>query len=103
MIETGDWTIPDLIEYFVSVQHTLQPIEIERLQLTPAFPQEATIEQDKDGNGTPKKGPKLKASDLYEPLDVFKDLGLPIIDWRSKDGTHKWRPNSEEGTPDMVY
>jgi hypothetical protein len=24
-------------------------------------------------------------------------LGLPIIDWRGKDGKHKWRSSSEEG------
>jgi hypothetical protein len=102
MIKTGDWTIPDLIKYLVSVQSTLQPIEIERLRLTPAFPEETTAQQDKNENGAPKKVPKFKASDLYEPLDVFRNLGLPIIDWRGKDGKHKWRSNSEEGAPDTV-
>ena len=102
MIKTGDWTIPDLIRYLVSVQSTLQPIEIERLQLTPAFPEEPTVGQDKDGDGTPKKVPKFKASDLYEPLDVFRNLGLPIIDWQGKDGKHKWRSNSEEGMPGIT-
>ena len=98
MIKTGDWTIPDLIKYLVSVQSTLQPIEIERLRLTPAFPEEATAEQNQNEDGTLKKVPKFKASDLYEPLDVFRSLGLPIIDWRGKDAKHKWRSNSEEGT-----
>jgi len=102
MIKTGDWTIPDLIKYLVSVQSTLQSIEIERLRLTPAFPEEATVGQDKDGDSAPNKVPKFKASDLYEPIDVFKSLGLPIIDWQGKDGRHKWRSNSEEGTPDIV-
>jgi hypothetical protein len=37
---------------------------------------------------------------LYEPLDAFRNLGLPIIDWQGKDGKHRWRSNSEEGTPD---
>lgn len=102
MIKTGDWTIPDLMKYLVSVQSTLQPIEIERLRLTPAFPEEAIAEQNRNKDGTPKKVPKLKASDLYEPLDVFRSLGLPIIDWRSNDGKHKWRSTSEEGAPDAV-
>ena len=102
MIKTGDWTIPDLIKYLVSVQTTLQPIEIERLRLTPAFPEEATVGHNKNGDGTPKKAPKFKASDLYEPLDVFKDLGLPIIDWQGKDGKNRWRSNSEEGTSDIA-
>lgn len=98
MIKTGDWTIPELIKYLVSVQSTLQSIEIERLRLTPAFPEEATAEQNQNEDGTPRKVPKFRASDLYEPLDVFRNLGLPIIDWRGKDAKHKWRSNSEEGT-----
>ncbi|KAF9644423.1 hypothetical protein BDM02DRAFT_3272450 [Thelephora ganbajun] len=96
MIKTGDWTIPDLIKYLVSVQSTLQPLEIERLRLTPAFPEEATARQNKDEDGTPKKVPKFKASDLYEPSDVFRSLGLPVIDWQGKDDKHKWKSNSEE-------
>lgn len=102
MIKTGDWTIPDLIKYLVSVQSTLQPIEIERLRLTPAFPEEAAVEQSKNGDETPRKVPKFKASDLYEPLEVFRSLGLPIIDWRGKDGNCKWRSSSEEGAPDII-
>jgi len=102
MIKTGDWTIPDLIKYLVSVKSTLQQIEIDRLRLTPAFPEEATAGQNMNEGGTLVKAPKFKASDLYEPLDVFRSLGLPIIDWRGKDSKHKWRSNSEEGTPDTV-
>jgi len=102
MIKTGDWTTPDLIKYLVSVQSTLQSMEIERLRLTPAFPEEAAVEQSKNEDGTPKKVPKFRASDLYEPLDVFRSLGLPIIDWRGKDGKHRWRSSSEEGRHDMA-
>ena len=97
MIETGDWTIPDLIKYLVSVQSTLQPIEMEKLRFTPAFPEEVTAEQNLGQDGAPMKVPKFKASDLYEPLDVFRNLGLPIIDWRRKSGKHKWKPSSREG------
>ena len=102
MIETGDWAIPDLVQYFISVQHMLQPIEIEKLQLAPAFLEEAITKQDKDGDGILKNFPRLKASDLYEPLDVFRDLGLPIIEWKSKDGIHEWWPNSKEGILNTV-
>jgi hypothetical protein len=103
MIKTGDWAILDLIKYLVSVQSTLQPIEIDRLRLTPAFPGETTTEQHQTKEGTTKKVPKFKASELYEPLDVFRSLGLPIIDWRGKDGRHKWKSNSKEGTLDVVW
>ena len=102
MIKTGDWTIPDLIKYLVSVKSTLQQIEIDRLRLTHAFPEEATAGQNRNEGGTLIKVPKFKASDLYEPFNVFRSLGLPIIDWRGKDGKHKWKPNSEEGWHDMV-
>ena len=105
MVETGDWTIPDLINYLVSVQHTLQPDEIEQLRDNTVFPEEAATEQNKnkDEDGAPKEVSKLKASDLYEPLDVFRDLGLRIINWRGKDCRHEWRSNSKEGTRDTVY
>ena len=99
MVETGEWiTPPDLIKYLVSVQSTLQLEEIKELRVTPAFPEEAITEQNQNQDRTPMKVPRLKASDLYEPLDVFRSLGLPIIDWRGKDGKHKWRSSSEEGT-----
>lgn len=100
MIETGDWTIPDLIKYLASIVHTLQPTELRRLRRIPAFLKEATTEH---SGGTPKKVPKFKAGDLYEPLDTFRDLGLPIIDWRGKDGQHEWKPDSKEGTPTTVW
>ena len=95
MAETGDWTIPKLISYLVSLQ--LQPTEIESLQENPAFPKEPTTEQNMNEGGTLKKIPKFKVSDLYEPLDVFRNLGLPIINWHGKGNRHEWESNSKEG------
>ncbi|KAI1790758.1 hypothetical protein LXA43DRAFT_921512 [Ganoderma leucocontextum] len=90
MIKTGDWTIADLIKYLVAVQTTLTPVEFERLTMTSAFPRERRQDEMLPENGKP---PRQKASDLYEPLDVFRELKLPVIDW----GTHpKWRNSSEE-------
>ncbi|KAJ3549086.1 hypothetical protein NM688_g5219 [Phlebia brevispora] len=90
MIKTGDWSIADLIKYLVAVQSTLAPEEIERLRLTPAFPKESkgVVEA-----GDKAKVARYKASELYEPLDVFRDLGLPVIDWGTKT---KWRGLSDE-------
>ncbi|OBZ66504.1 hypothetical protein A0H81_13686 [Grifola frondosa] len=90
MIKTGDWTIAELIKYLVAVQTTLTPVEFNRLQMTSAFPKEQSA-----GSEAPEKQTVLryKASELYEPLDVFRELHLPVIDW----GIHpKWRGNSEE-------
>ena len=98
MIKTGDWTIPDLVKYLVSVQSALQTIEIKGLRLSFAFSEKGTAEQfrdEKSEDGTPKEDPMLRAPELYEPLEVFRSLGLLIIDRRGKDGKHKWRSNSE--------
>ena len=100
MVETGNWTVPDLINYLVSIHSKLKPVEFEQLRDNPAFPEEATADGNEDG--TPKKNRKLKASDLYEPLDVFRTLGLPIIDWRGKGGKHEWKSDSKGGTPGVV-
>ena len=102
MVGPGNWAIPDLIEYLVSIQSTLQPAEIETLRDNPAFLEEATAEQNRNGGGTPRELPKLKPSNLYKPSDVFRSLGLPIIDWRGSNGGLKWRSSSKEGTPDTV-
>ena len=100
MAKTGDWTIPKLISYLVSLQ--LQPTEIERLRENPAFPKEPTTEQDIDEDGTLNKIPKFKVSDLYEPLDVFRNLGLPIINWHGRSNRHEWESNSKEGMSNEV-
>ena len=102
MVETGNWTVPDLINYLVSIHSKLKPVEFERLRDNPAFPEEATAEGNGNEDGTPKEIRKLKASDLYEPLDVFRALGLPTIEWRGRGGKHEWRPESKGGTPGVV-
>ncbi|KAI0822620.1 hypothetical protein BC628DRAFT_1388241 [Trametes gibbosa] len=90
MIKTGDWTIAELIKYLVAVQATLTDVEFERLQMTSAFLRERLTDEKLPENG---KLPRGRAGELYEPLDVFRELKLPVIDW----GTHpKWRSGSEE-------
>ncbi|CAL1709408.1 unnamed protein product [Somion occarium] len=87
MIKTGDWSTSELVKYLVAVQSTLSWEELERLRLTAAFPMEAGAATDKG------KIPRGKASELYEPVDSLRELGLPILDWGTKT---KWRPNSDE-------
>ena len=90
MIKTGDWSIADLTKYLVAVQSTLSKDELERLRITAAFPKEGT---DKGTNGEQTKPSRFKASDLYEPIDIFREMGLPVIDWHAKS----WKGSSEEG------
>lgn len=93
MVKTGDWTIADLTKYLVSVQSTLTPSEIERLRLTAAFPKAQKTTDPAPAPGQ-KKVSRHRASDLYEPLEIFRELGLPLIDWGTQ---HKWKASSEEG------
>lgn len=96
MIKTGDWTIFDLVKYLVSIQSTLSPQELERLQQTSAFTKEGTgKEQSESASSTPgRKVQRYKAMDLYEPAEIFRELGLPIIDWGVDN---RWKPSSDEG------
>lgn len=89
MIKTNEWTVADLIKYLVAVRSTLTSEEWARLQLTRAFSRESNITSEPG-----QKQPKYQAKELYEPQDVFRQLGLPLIDWGAD---RKWRSNSEEG------
>jgi hypothetical protein len=90
MIKTGDWTIADLTKYLASVQSTLTPIEIDRLKATAVFTKEGASTNLPKG----QKPARCRAGDLYEPLDIHRQLQLPLIDWGVQT---KWRGTSEEG------
>jgi hypothetical protein len=93
MIKTGDWTTFDLVKYLVSIQSTLSPQEVERLRQTSAFPKEGA-EKEQSAAGTSRKVKRHRAMDLYEPIDTFRELGLPVMDWGADN---RWRPTSDEG------
>lgn len=93
MIKTGDWSIVDLIKYLVAVQSTLSEDELSRLKMTAAFPKEPQANSNTATDGVTKPE-RARANQLYEPLDTFRKLGLPLIDWGSQN---KWRPSSDEG------
>ena len=90
MIKTNEWTVADLAKYLVSVQSTLSAEEWARLKVTSAFFREMKDEESVNG----QKQSRYKAQDLYEPLDVFRKMGLPVIDWGKQS---KWRSSSDEG------
>lgn len=94
MVKTNEWTSNDLIHYLVSVKNDLKEEETRRLRLTAAFPKERS---GAELDGQSKQ--RLRADQLYEPLPVLRQLGLPLIDW----GTHKWRNNSEEGKRSLTF
>ena len=99
MLDDSDWTIPDLIKYLASIQSTLHPTILMGLRHLPAFHEEATAEPTL---GIPKKVKKYRACDLYEPLEIFRQLGLPVIDWQGKHGKYRWRAGSDEGISNIL-
>jgi Protein of unknown function (DUF3684) len=93
MVETGDWTTYDLVNYLVSIQPTLTSQEFEHLRLISAFPKE-NAGSEQSAAGASQKVQRYKAKDLYEPNDLFRELGLPIIDWGADN---QWDPKSNNG------
>jgi hypothetical protein len=93
MMETEYWTTFDLVKYLVTVRSTLTDPEMGHLNETPAFPKEGA-EKEQSAAGTSPKVQRYRAKDLYEPIDIFRELGLPIIDWGANN---QWRPESDEG------
>jgi hypothetical protein len=83
----------DLVKYLVSVRSTLTVPEMGRLSETPAFAKEGAGKERSAAETSPKVQ-RYRAKDLYEPIDIFRELGLPIIDWGANN---QWRPKSDEG------
>ena len=93
MIVTGDWTAFDLVKYLVSIRSTLTVPEMGHLSETRAFPKEGAGKE-RSAVRTSPKVQRYRANYLYEPTDIFRELGLPIIDWGANN---EWRPESNEG------
>ena len=87
MVKTGGWTIPDLVKYLA--KQAMPDEEMIRIFQTPAFPKQ--LYSDILSDQEPPQ--RFQASELYEPLDAFRELKLPVIDW----GTTRWRSSSEGG------
>lgn len=77
------WNHVDLIRYLASVREDIPANDIQRLKGTSICTAES---------GTISNGTRYKISELYEPKDVFRALGLPIIEWPGI-----YNSNSNEG------
>lgn len=67
------WSHVDLIKYLVSVWDDVPSRDRERLMSTPVCPAEVVT-------GKPS-GERYRISELYEPNDALRRLGLPILQW----------------------
>ncbi|GAA5832862.1 hypothetical protein JCM11251_000508 [Rhodosporidiobolus azoricus] len=98
LLGAGDWSHQQLVKYLVSVKDTLSPTERDRLRKTAFLPKEgeAKVEQPVGVDGVKPKPRtvRYRASELYEPTEALRELGLPVVDWT--EATAKWRAGSEE-------
>ncbi|GAA5980148.1 hypothetical protein JCM10908_001550 [Rhodotorula pacifica] len=98
LLGAGDWSHVQLLRYLVSVKETLSAAERDRLRKTSWLPREgeAKVAQPAGPDGVvPKpKTVRYRASELYEPTDTLRELGLPILEWSEPHS--KWRTHSDE-------
>ncbi|KAI3196131.1 hypothetical protein CBS147311_7633 [Penicillium roqueforti] len=66
------WNHVDLIRYLASVREDIPANDIQRLK-------ETSICTAESGSGI--EGTRYKISELYEPKDALRALGLPVIEW----------------------
>jgi hypothetical protein len=84
MLNTGEWSISDLIHYLVRLSPPLTTQQVSELKLYKLFSSQNDV-----GNG-----PRYCANELYPPVEIFRQLQLPVIDW---DKRSKWMNESDEG------
>jgi hypothetical protein len=84
--EEGKWSHVDLIKYLVSVSADIPPEDLKRLKDTPMCPAEVRSADQKD------KSKLYRLSELYEPSDAHRKLGLPVLQWPGP-----YRAGSPEG------
>ena len=68
------WSHVDLIKYLVSVWNDIPSADIEQLCNTALCPAEV-------GDAKTATSERFKVSELYEPKDTLRQLGLPIVQW----------------------
>lgn len=85
MVQTGNWSVLELVNYLVAIQASLTSHEMERLAAAAVFCKEGDLV-----NGDAR----LCLRDLYEPIPILRQLGLPILNW---DSGVEWHETSEEG------
>jgi len=93
MVKTEDWATYDLVKYLASIESSLTFEEMGRLRRTSAFSMEGA-EKEQLATGPILESIRYKAEGLYEPVDIFRELGLPVIDWGADN---QWKPTSNNG------
>ncbi|KAL8814298.1 MAG: hypothetical protein Q9223_006464 [Gallowayella weberi] len=77
------WSHVDLIKYLASVWDDVPARDRERLKSTPVCPAEVSADK--------RSQERFQISELYEPNDALRRLGLPILQWPGE-----YEPRSKE-------
>jgi hypothetical protein len=80
-----------VIKYLASVKDDIPAEELRRLKNSPICPAEAGPKGQENTLGTARL---YKVSELFEPKDSLRSLGLPILQWPGQSGNY--RPGSSE-------
>ncbi|KAK4138631.1 hypothetical protein BT67DRAFT_437948 [Trichocladium antarcticum] len=86
------WSHVELIKYLVSVKGDIPAADLRKLHESPLCPAEAGPRGMESTKGTTRL---YKVSELFEPNDSLRALGLPILQWPGPPGS--FRSTSEEG------
>lgn len=85
------WSHLELIKYLASVQNDIPSDDLKRLRESRFCPAEAGVKGMASTQGTKTL---YKVSELFEPKDSLRILGLPILQWPGPPGS--FRPSSPE-------
>ncbi|GES75149.1 hypothetical protein GLOIN_2v1834043 [Rhizophagus clarus] len=86
-LNQGNWDHMQLLKYFASISSDLKKDEIRILKTKPIWPKENLA----DSQPT-SKIQRFITSDLHVPSPLYREFGLPIIDWKGK-----WSSSTQEG------
>lgn len=92
MVQNSDWNAPDLARYLLNVKLNeggLAPNDVKSLRNIRCFKAEASSGLHADFGDR-----RFRLCDLYPPLDDFRHLTLPVIDWAIEI---PWDESSDEG------
>ncbi|KAH8916083.1 hypothetical protein BT69DRAFT_1356002 [Atractiella rhizophila] len=93
LVGAGSWSHVEMTKYLISVKDNLTNNELEKLRKTKWLPVEKLAANDDSKKDEGQKRPvRFVASELYEPLDILRSLGLPVLEWPAG----KWRSTSIE-------
>ncbi|KAJ9226181.1 hypothetical protein DTO027B5_5865 [Paecilomyces variotii] len=72
------WSHVDLIKYLASVREDIPSADIQKLKNTKICTAESV------GQSAQNKRVRYQVSELYEPKDSLRNLGLPLLEWPGK-------------------